>query len=1253
MADILAVEVKFERRSEIFRLEYATKWLDLEAMVKCLLDTADLDIKYLDDENEEISLNSEEELTEAKKLAKKQKDVLALKATRRSRINPPRGESSPSQNKPVETSDTGRKVSSEKPTLKSPTVSPKPPITRSRKQASYYNELMATAGKLRSSGKQQPTGSKPQSLTKEEPPIKLGPSVGATKVENQTASFKAEKTPEASGAEMAIPEELVERVVRGVLQGLDGAVIKAISCKTSTEVAKEDQDQSKIKKSFCHLGIICDNCNNTIIGVRYKCGHCIDYDLCETCEAVELIHNPSHVFLKLRQPAIPGLCFKPDGRVVPLLRRPIYADESTPISSFGNRNLEDKLARKKVKAELKRKYKEEKRRFREETRHTISPTKRERLERMAEKQVEQILQAAHVIGPPKTNRVTQPQGHPVIEADGKEGAECPMMESNKLLMRKRMDAEFVRDGNLPDDTQMQPGAMFIKSWLMKNNGPVNWNEDTKLKFLWGNMHGMTPEPVTVPYLAPGEEGLVCVEFVAPSSPGQFQSHWRLAQDGEHFGHRVWCSITVCKTEDCKVRRDDCSSENQNNESATQEASSNAVAHLQTEQQDPSIPMRVSSSSDMLTAQDVLSFEMLKISENTQAEREMESEVGTLTHQTTPTPHNTPLGVTPCISPVRELDANILSRHMSQHSNVEIIEMPSEEVDENGEGYLDASGEKETDGIKETQDDDVETLSSSDISDDLLDDFEVVPLPDCFDPSKPIDLERKSSVTGTQTFLSLLEPMPYVSKQDVSVSAVMSSNTVGTDVSTLSSITHSECQTLYQQCDVASSASPNSTAVGTDVVALCPTSHCEVQTDSSLSSVSVASGDESFVHVTDSKMQMRSPSPSQKDAAITAVASSRCVATNAGSFLNIASSVTQTELFASHDAATATAIPVTVAVATSVDALFNMAHTEAQTLSCVQRDATTHAAPSSSTISTDVDALFTTSQSEAQTIPNTQDATTITVTPSSTTKATNVDALFNISHSHSQTMPKTLRDVTTTAQPPSVSVATDIDQLFATSRTEVQTEPLIPSQVPSPLQIVSPTATMDSQVMPAADQSDGRILIRHFPEVVHQPPKIVDITNQADTNVDRPDGANQVITERDQEVFHDAVEPIGAEEPRVAGGPTENETAVDQNEEDKDPMEVLGYTAQKAMEFAGGFVKQAIGQAAMSVNALLNPQPLPEQAEWPGQSSAMLPKEDQLVEMGFGNRQHNKELLKKHKGSISSCVQELLQEQDDTWHAARH
>jgi hypothetical protein len=51
-----------------------------------------------------------------------------------------------------------------------------------------------------------------------------------------------------------------------------------------------------------HVGVICDGCNRSpIIGIRYKCLECFDYDLCESCADRQLIHS-HHVMAKIRTP---------------------------------------------------------------------------------------------------------------------------------------------------------------------------------------------------------------------------------------------------------------------------------------------------------------------------------------------------------------------------------------------------------------------------------------------------------------------------------------------------------------------------------------------------------------------------------------------------------------------------------------------------------------------------------------------------------------------------------------------------------------------------------------------------------------------------------------------------------------------------------------------------------------------------------------------------------------------------------------
>jgi len=47
-----------------------------------------------------------------------------------------------------------------------------------------------------------------------------------------------------------------------------------------------------------HPGVGCDNCGKEIRGVRWKCVHCPDYDLCSACEEQDP-HVPYHAFLKV------------------------------------------------------------------------------------------------------------------------------------------------------------------------------------------------------------------------------------------------------------------------------------------------------------------------------------------------------------------------------------------------------------------------------------------------------------------------------------------------------------------------------------------------------------------------------------------------------------------------------------------------------------------------------------------------------------------------------------------------------------------------------------------------------------------------------------------------------------------------------------------------------------------------------------------------------------------------------------------
>ncbi|MBN1304610.1 MAG: hypothetical protein JXA13_09260 [Anaerolineales bacterium] len=92
-------------------------------------------------------------------------------------------------------------------------------------------------------------------------------------------------------------------------------------------------------------------------------------------------------------------------------------------------------------------------------------------------------------------------------------------------------AVFVEDVTMPDNTRLDPGDAFVKTWKVRNDGNCAWTDEYSLVFFSGDQMG-SPSSVPLSSTAPGEEIEISVDMVAPDKDGVYTGNFKLYNSQE-------------------------------------------------------------------------------------------------------------------------------------------------------------------------------------------------------------------------------------------------------------------------------------------------------------------------------------------------------------------------------------------------------------------------------------------------------------------------------------------------------------------------------------------------------------------------------------------------------------------------------------------------------------------------------------------------------------------------------------------------
>ncbi|XP_063816138.1 next to BRCA1 gene 1 protein isoform X3 [Pseudophryne corroboree] len=417
----LCVSCRGESQNFLVSDSAKTTWADVEAMVLVSFDLSDIQIKYVDEDNEEVSVNSQDEYEEALKIAVKQGGILQMNVYE----NQQQLDQTPRNQQFLETIESGETHA-----------------IRGGKRSLTHHSLVA-----RSPRQEELSPPATEEHCQNDGSGNIQPDWFTNYIETEQSSTTTD-----SGSSPSPPEwftsymnRFKEQIINETVQKVSLIMRDRLSpsqdwmsdSSCSSAPLKESERPTSMGSLYDWL-LACSNCRKRILGIRYQCSVCPSFSVCEHCEAEGCEHDPNHLFLKMRRPVEPRV----EGRSPP-----------HPFS-FEHVRFHKHMHKTFLKAE-KQRLRAEKRQRKAEVKEVEKQLKLHRR-----------LHLWHSIDSPQPP-LESPESSPLV---------IPMEPCSQFI--PTLSAVFV-DENLPDGTHLQPGTRFIKHWRMKNTGNVKWNLDTK------------------------------------------------------------------------------------------------------------------------------------------------------------------------------------------------------------------------------------------------------------------------------------------------------------------------------------------------------------------------------------------------------------------------------------------------------------------------------------------------------------------------------------------------------------------------------------------------------------------------------------------------------------------------------------------------------------------------------------------------------------------------------------------------------